>query len=161
MTIRDILKMGDPRLLRVAEPVRDFDTPELHALVADMFETMHAVNGAGLPIGAACSSADGPGRFGAGSVSSVVDDECRDERHCWNQARPTAAATNAATTITGCRLRRERPALPPPGAAAFRPGSLRRSLRTRRAEPVGSRVGSGWLRRPSGRSVVPHRLPSK
>jgi peptide deformylase len=48
MTIRDILKMGDPRLLRVAEPVRDFDTPALHALVADMFETMRAVSGAGL-----------------------------------------------------------------------------------------------------------------
>jgi len=40
--------MGDPRLLRVAQPVRAFDTPELHALIADMFETMHAVNGAGL-----------------------------------------------------------------------------------------------------------------
>ncbi len=48
MTVREILKMGDPRLLRVAKPVRDFDTPELHALVADMFETMHAVQGAGL-----------------------------------------------------------------------------------------------------------------
>lgn len=48
MTIREILKMGDPRLLRVAPPVRAFDTPELHALIADMFETMHAVNGAGL-----------------------------------------------------------------------------------------------------------------
>jgi peptide deformylase len=40
--------MGDPRLLRIAQPVREFDTPELHALIADMFETMHAVNGAGL-----------------------------------------------------------------------------------------------------------------
>ncbi len=48
MTIREILKMGDPRLLRVAQPVRAFDTPELHALIADLFETMHAVNGAGL-----------------------------------------------------------------------------------------------------------------
>jgi peptide deformylase len=48
MTIREILKMGDPRLLRVAPPVRAFDTPELHALIADMFETMRAVNGAGL-----------------------------------------------------------------------------------------------------------------
>jgi peptide deformylase len=48
MAIREILKMGDPRLLRVAEPVTAFDTPELHALVADMFETMHAVDGAGL-----------------------------------------------------------------------------------------------------------------
>jgi peptide deformylase len=48
MTIREILKMGDPRLLRVAKPVEAFGTPELHALIEDMFETMHAVNGAGL-----------------------------------------------------------------------------------------------------------------
>jgi peptide deformylase len=48
MTVREILKMGDPRLLRVAEPVREFNTPALDALVADMFETMHAANGAGL-----------------------------------------------------------------------------------------------------------------
>jgi peptide deformylase len=48
MTVREILKMGDPRLLRVAKPVQRFDTPELHALIADMFETMHAANGAGL-----------------------------------------------------------------------------------------------------------------
>lgn len=48
MTAREILKMGDARLLRVARPVRAFDTPELHALVADMFETMRAANGAGL-----------------------------------------------------------------------------------------------------------------
>ena len=48
MTVRDILKMGDARLLRIAEPVHAFDTPELHALIADMRETMAAVNGAGL-----------------------------------------------------------------------------------------------------------------
>ncbi len=48
MTIRTILKMGDPRLLRVAQPVRRFDDPALHALVQDMFDTMHAANGAGL-----------------------------------------------------------------------------------------------------------------
>ncbi|HEV7814952.1 MAG TPA: peptide deformylase [Janthinobacterium sp.] len=48
MTVREILKMGDPRLLRVAEPVGGFNTPELHALIADMFDTMHAANGAGL-----------------------------------------------------------------------------------------------------------------
>lgn len=40
--------MGDPRLLSVARRVEAFDTPELHALVADLFDTMHAVNGAGL-----------------------------------------------------------------------------------------------------------------
>jgi peptide deformylase len=48
MTVREILKMGDPRLLRVAAPVREFGTPELRALIADMFETMHAAKGAGL-----------------------------------------------------------------------------------------------------------------
>jgi peptide deformylase len=48
MTIREILKMGDARLLRKAEPVAAFDTPELHSLIADMRETMSAVNGAGL-----------------------------------------------------------------------------------------------------------------
>ena len=39
MTIRTILKMGDPRLLRVAQPVTAFDTPALHQLVNDMRET--------------------------------------------------------------------------------------------------------------------------
>jgi peptide deformylase len=48
MAVREILKMGDPRLLRIAQPVRAFDTPELHALVADMMDTMAAANGAGL-----------------------------------------------------------------------------------------------------------------
>ncbi len=48
MSIREILKMGDPRLLRVAQPVAAFDTPELHALIADLFDTMEAANGAGL-----------------------------------------------------------------------------------------------------------------
>jgi peptide deformylase len=48
MTVREILKMGDARLLRVAQPVQDFDTPELRALIADMQDTMRAANGAGL-----------------------------------------------------------------------------------------------------------------
>ena len=48
MTVREILKMGDPRLLRVAEPVTEFGTPEMNELIADMFDTMHAANGAGL-----------------------------------------------------------------------------------------------------------------
>jgi len=48
--IRDILKMGDPRLLRVAPPVPDamIGSAELDALVADMFDTMHAADGVGL-----------------------------------------------------------------------------------------------------------------
>lgn len=48
MTVRDILKMGDARLLRVADAVQVFDTPQLHELIADLRETMAAVNGAGL-----------------------------------------------------------------------------------------------------------------
>jgi peptide deformylase len=48
MAVRDILKMGDARLLRVAQPVRAFDTPELRALITDMEDTMKAANGAGL-----------------------------------------------------------------------------------------------------------------
>jgi len=40
--------MGDPRLLEIAQPVRDFNAPELHALIADMRATMAALNGAGL-----------------------------------------------------------------------------------------------------------------
>ncbi|MES2299916.1 MAG: peptide deformylase [Pseudomonadota bacterium] len=48
MAVREILKMGDARLLRMAEPVREFNTPALEALIADMFDTMHDANGAGL-----------------------------------------------------------------------------------------------------------------
>ena len=50
MSVRPILKMGDPRLLRIAPPVpaADFDSDAIHLLVSDMFDTMHAVNGAGL-----------------------------------------------------------------------------------------------------------------
>ncbi len=48
MTVRTILRMGDPRLLEIARQVERFDTPELHALVAELFDTMAAANGAGL-----------------------------------------------------------------------------------------------------------------
>ena len=48
MTIREILKMGDPRLLQVARSVTAFDTEALHLLLTDMFDTMHAASGAGL-----------------------------------------------------------------------------------------------------------------
>ncbi len=48
MAVRQILRMGDPRLLQVSAPVTEFDTPALHALVADLHETMAAANGAGL-----------------------------------------------------------------------------------------------------------------
>lgn len=48
MAIRPVLRMGDPRLLEVARPVSEFGTPELHALLCDMEDTMAALNGAGL-----------------------------------------------------------------------------------------------------------------
>ena len=48
MAVREILKMGDARLLRVAQPVTTFNTPELRALLQDLNDTMHAANGAGL-----------------------------------------------------------------------------------------------------------------
>ena len=48
MTVRDILKMGDARLLRVAQPVPEFDTDALHLLITDMLDTMRAASGAGL-----------------------------------------------------------------------------------------------------------------
>ncbi|HRD83537.1 MAG TPA: peptide deformylase [Rubrivivax sp.] len=48
MAVREILRMGDPRLLRVAAPVTKFGTPELHQLVRDLEDTMAAASGAGL-----------------------------------------------------------------------------------------------------------------
>jgi peptide deformylase len=48
MAIRAILRMGDPRLLVASTPVLEFATPALHALIADMEETMRAASGAGL-----------------------------------------------------------------------------------------------------------------
>ena len=46
--IRDVLRMGDPRLLQPSQPVAAFNTPELDALLDDLRETMAAQNGAGL-----------------------------------------------------------------------------------------------------------------
>ena len=48
MAIRDVLKMGDPRLLTAALPVEDFASAELAQLIVDMHDTMRALNGAGL-----------------------------------------------------------------------------------------------------------------
>ncbi|MHB1352674.1 MAG: peptide deformylase [Thiobacillus sp.] len=48
MAVREVLKMGDPRLLEPARPVERFADPELAQLVADMHDTMRALNGAGL-----------------------------------------------------------------------------------------------------------------
>jgi len=48
MAIRPVLRMGDSRLLEPSRPVERFDTPELHALIADLHDTMEALDGAGL-----------------------------------------------------------------------------------------------------------------
>ena len=48
MATREVLRMGDERLLRRADEVRMFDTIELHTLLADMRDTMHAMDGVGL-----------------------------------------------------------------------------------------------------------------
>ena len=45
---REVLKMGDPRLLQPAQPLDRFDSAELHELLADMRDTMAHLNGAGL-----------------------------------------------------------------------------------------------------------------
>ena len=48
MAVRPVLRMGDPRLFEVSRKVETFDTPELHALLTDMQDTMRALDGAGL-----------------------------------------------------------------------------------------------------------------
>lgn len=48
MAVREVLRMGDPRLFRVARPVERFSSPELRELIADMEDTMRALDGAGL-----------------------------------------------------------------------------------------------------------------
>ncbi|MDO8705506.1 MAG: peptide deformylase [Sulfuricaulis sp.] len=48
MAVRRVLKMGDPLLYRKADLMQEFNTPALDALVSDMFDTMAAMNGAGL-----------------------------------------------------------------------------------------------------------------
>ena len=48
MAVREVLKMGDPKLLQIAEPVAEFGTPELESLLRDMRDTMQDLNGAGL-----------------------------------------------------------------------------------------------------------------
>lgn len=48
MAVKTVLRMGHPLLREVAGPVGEFNTPELETLLADMFDTMAAFNGAGL-----------------------------------------------------------------------------------------------------------------
>jgi peptide deformylase len=48
MAVREVLRMGEPCLLLKAQPIEKFDTPELHALIQDMQDTMKHMNGAGI-----------------------------------------------------------------------------------------------------------------
>ena len=48
MSVKTILKMGDARLLRIAQPLTQFDTDALHLLITDLLDTMRAADGAGL-----------------------------------------------------------------------------------------------------------------
>ena len=48
MTVRSVLKMGDPRLWQKARPVGQFNRPQLHALIGDLEDTMRYLGGAGL-----------------------------------------------------------------------------------------------------------------
>jgi peptide deformylase len=48
MAVRAVLRMGESLLLQAAAPVQQFDTPELHALIQDMRDTVAALDGAGI-----------------------------------------------------------------------------------------------------------------
>ena len=48
MAVHTVLRMGDPRLRQIADPVTDLESPELRKLIADLYETMDAYDGAGL-----------------------------------------------------------------------------------------------------------------
>jgi peptide deformylase len=48
LAVRKVLRMGEPLLLEKAQAILQFDTPELHALIEDMQDTMQAMNGAGI-----------------------------------------------------------------------------------------------------------------
>ncbi|HTD90058.1 MAG TPA: peptide deformylase [Burkholderiales bacterium] len=48
MAVKPVLRMGDPRLLEPSRPIKKFRTAELNELIADMRDTMAALNGAGL-----------------------------------------------------------------------------------------------------------------
>ena len=48
MAIRELLRMGDPRLLQVSQPVGSLPSRDIDALLVDMYDTMRANSGAGL-----------------------------------------------------------------------------------------------------------------
>jgi peptide deformylase len=48
LAVKNVLRMGEPLLLQKAQSIKTFDTPELHALIQDMQDTMQAMDGAGI-----------------------------------------------------------------------------------------------------------------
>jgi len=73
--------MGDPRLLRVAQPVTGFDGDELHLLITDLIDTMVAANGAGLAapqIGVDLQVVI----FGSGGIQSALSRGTHRAAHC-------------------------------------------------------------------------------
>jgi peptide deformylase len=90
MTVRTILRMGDPLLLQRATEIKAFDTPELQALVADMQDTMRHANGAGL---AAPQIGD--------SVRLVIFGFERNERYPDAPAVPPTVLVNPVLTPLG------------------------------------------------------------
>ena len=107
MAVRPILRIGDPRLRQVSEPVDEFDTPELHQLIEDMFDTMAAADGAGLAAP----------QIGVGLRLAVVDGE-PDKRRPLRLANPevlsasaeVAEGEEASPCLPGVSARIERPA---------------------------------------------------
>ena len=90
MAVRTILRMGDPLLLRRAAEITAFDTPALHALIADMQDTMHHANGAGL---AAPQIAE--------SLRLVIFGFTRNERYPEAPAVPPTVLINPVLTPVG------------------------------------------------------------
>ncbi len=48
MTIKTIIKMGNPKLFKKSKPIHHFNTPKLHAIIQDLKDTMQHYNGVGI-----------------------------------------------------------------------------------------------------------------
>src|SRR5580658_2637847 len=76
MLYKVVRYMNNPILERPVAPVREFDTPQLHTLIADMFETMHVAHGVGL----AAPQIDIDQRITVIDVSGAVRDDDDDKK---------------------------------------------------------------------------------
>ena len=119
MSIKTILKMGDPRLLRTAMPVTAFNTPELDQLVQDLLDTMADANGAGLAapqIGVDLQVVI----FGSGAVNPRYPDEPPIPQTILINPVITALSDEENTSWEGCL------SVPPRASAPLDPHSLHR-----------------------------------